>query len=78
MTNRPLVRWFAGEMEKRLKENDHKSGWNHMEKWEIHQRLAEEMEELTQALAHGGDPIQECADIANFCAFLAWNMRQPA
>jgi len=43
---RPEVRWFAEQMEKTLRDNDHKGGWNEMSHWELVGRLEEEVAEL--------------------------------
>jgi hypothetical protein len=39
---RKEVQWFAGEMERVLKENDHKGGWDGMESLILLNRLKEE------------------------------------
>lgn len=78
LVERPLVRWFAQQMERVLRENDHKQGCDKMDHWEIHWRISEEYEELTQVLsgARDGNAIDEAVDVANFCAFLAYNLYQ--
>jgi hypothetical protein len=80
---REPVRWFAGEMEKKLKANDHKGGWSSLwfdDLWEL---LGQELDELENAIAESDadDPvtneelISECADIANFAMMIADNSR---
>ena len=76
MKHRRLIEWWADQMELVLQANDHKAGWEQMRPWEIHERLTEELEELTKVLAGAddGDAVQEAVDISNFCAFLGWNL----
>ena len=74
---RPLVRWWAQQMERVLRENNDKRGWQSMPNWEIYRRMTEEFSEITQAMAgYHGNLIDELVDLANFAAFMAWNNRQ--
>lgn len=73
---RELAR-FADEMQRKLDANAHKPGWkNESPSWLL-KRLGEEVAELEEALfADEGYPDvdavrSECADIANFCMFIA-------
>ena len=72
---RQSVKWFAKQMEKNLKENDHKSGWQGMDVSELWSMLNEEMSELSYEI-HDDKPtaefiISECADVANFAMMIA-------
>ncbi|UOF80423.1 triphosphate pyrophosphohydrolase mazG-like domain protein [Caudoviricetes sp.] len=75
-TLRPVVSWFAEEMEKRLTKNDHKPGWDSDSFEALFKRLNDEALELEMAY-YGGSPddefIQEAADIANFAMMIADN-----
>ena len=72
---RPLVVWFAQEMERVLQENDFKHGWQTMSNDSIYDRQKDELRELGLALAsgHANLIINKAVDVANFCAFMAWN-----
>ena len=76
MIVRPAVQRFAEAMEKILRENDHKSGWQDMEDSEIFDRITDERDELLLAL-NGYDDLKtiekikdEAVDLANFCMML--------
>lgn len=78
---RPQLAWFAEEMEKVLQANDHKGGWEDMTPWEIHWRIAEEFEEVTQALGRGSpnyEIVKELCDVACLCMFMADNVHREA
>lgn len=47
---RPVVKWFAGIMEQKLKKNDHKGGWLKCDSESLLERLREETEELENVL----------------------------
>ena len=66
---RPEVLTFAEAMEKKLKYNDDKGGWQWMSLGEIAERIDDELEELTYALDNGkrGSAADEAVDVANFC-----------
>lgn len=73
-TEREEVRWFAGLMEGQLRANDHKGGWHSMTKFQLHERLEEEVKELEQAILGGGHSeriIREASDVANFAMMIA-------
>lgn len=80
MEERPLVRWFAQQMERKLRLNDHKHGWQSMSNPSIRERIAQELDEVDAVLAFSPpSPIRlvdECADVANFLAFMAWNNKE--
>ena len=73
---RPEVLWFAQQMEAKLKDNDHKGGWeNESIHWLIG-RLRQEWRELYDALLPPWkrDPervAEEAADVANFVMMIA-------
>jgi hypothetical protein len=67
---REPVRLFAVEMEARLKENDHKGGWEGLTAEHLLERA---QDNLTQ-LRSGADQsvlVATCADVANYAMMLA-------
>jgi len=78
---RPEVQWFAGEMEKQLKANDHKGGWKECELDWLFDRLIEETHEIRHELhkqwngplkrATLQQIIKESSDVANFAMMIA-------
>jgi hypothetical protein len=75
---RTVVRWFAQQMEIKLKENDFKDGIDKVDVEYCLERLQEELEELKMSLAKQRNKatarrriIRECADVANFAMMLA-------
>jgi len=78
---RPPVRWFACEMERKLRENNHKEGWVGEDTGYLLKRLREETEELKAALGEKNERewqepvskriISEAADVANFAMMIA-------
>ena len=78
ITIRPEVLWFAEQMEITLRKNDHKGGWSE-DKCSmnyLHERLHEELGELTYATGLSGQGtkekiIEECTDVANFAMMIA-------
>lgn len=72
---RKEIKDFADQMEKKLKENDNKGGWEECSKKWLLIGIEVELGELKQALEEGsvGDIVSECADIANFCMMIADN-----
>lgn len=80
---RPELRWFVVEMEKKLKANDHKGGWDNMSANELRSRLEDELQELTLVLdkpAHLYTPqqaVDEAADVANFAMMVAYQCMSP-
>ncbi|MDQ7095962.1 hypothetical protein REC12_20415 [Desulfosporosinus sp. PR] len=78
--SREEVKWFAGEMEKTLRENDHKGGWNTCSQWHLIGRLREETIELEEVLHRARfdktrltEIIKEATDVANFAMMIADN-----
>ncbi len=68
---RPEVRAFAGLMEAKLRENDHKPGWKHDDPYALFRRLCEEVGELRAALKKPFAVAGETADVANFAMMIA-------
>lgn len=76
-TLRPEVMAFAQAMERVLRQNDYKGGWERMSVPAMSERLDEEVAELQFEIAR--PPIsmiharilKEATDVANFCMFLA-------
>ena len=70
---RPVVAWFAAQMETVLRANDHKGGWENCDIGYLKQRLREECTELEMALdsAPFDQAIREAADVANFAMMIA-------
>ena len=77
---RTEVRWFAEQMEAKLKENDHKGGWDSCGIFWLRNRLVEEVKELTRVMEAGHNSesgldleniIREAADVANFAMMIA-------
>ncbi len=72
---------FASLMEKKLRENDHKGGWQGEDKEYLLRRLTEEMGELERAATAFVTPSRgwrdivgsEAADVANFAMMIADN-----
>jgi NTP pyrophosphatase (non-canonical NTP hydrolase) len=72
---RPQVAEFAQEMERKLRENDYKGGWDVCSMTYLVRRLSEEVAELKDALINPAqefpDIIGEAADVANFAMMVA-------
>ena len=73
---RPVVTWFAEQMEATLKQNDHKGGWQDMSFSQLIRRLYEEVRELqgtdwTFPTPDYNAVIKEATDVANFAMFIA-------
>lgn len=70
---RKVVRWFSGLMERKLRLNEHKGGWEKDTFPELLARLHEEVEELEEAVYSGkeGNIELESADVANFAMMIA-------
>ena len=81
---RPETKWFAAEMEKQLKANDHKGGWQDCDIWWLFKRLDQEKYELVKAIMnlekywaeplsplYAAQLIKEAADVANFAMMIA-------
>lgn len=87
MQLREEVEWFSFEMEKVLKDNDHKDGWDSLHLLALLTRLEEEVEELKEMVDYAieFDSIEEfyreavkkeAVDVANFAMFIAWKVRR--
>lgn len=75
---RPALYDFAVEMERKLRKNDHKKGWQTYPIDALVELLEIEYRELLVALKHGiGDPCTECVDIANFAMMLRDRLQNP-
>lgn len=74
---RPCVLRFAAEMERKLKDNDHKPGWEGDDNTDLFERILAEACELRDALENSVPlperVIEEAADIANFAMMIADN-----
>lgn len=82
LTPRPLAIRFAGHMEAKLRENDHKTGWltgpraaprQHSPPGHFRDKLEEEARELLNALAENApveELVEEAADVANMAAMI--------
>ncbi|WP_342761956.1 hypothetical protein [Bacillus sp. BR3(2024)] len=78
---RGSIVWFAEHMESKLKENDHKGGWEENTVDDLFEKLKLELIELQKELAPDLVPssipvwaaniIRECSDIANFAMMIA-------
>lgn len=68
------VQWFAEQMEAKLKENDHKGGWEDCSIDYFLERLEEEVKELyyaTETPNNAENIIREATDVANFALMIA-------
>jgi len=83
---REVVARFALLMEQKLRENDHKGGWDGDYPDALMERLRQEADELDRVLRRGDNPItspagwsdsdcaevaREAADVANFAMMIA-------
>ena len=72
---RPVVKWFAEQMEAALKRNDHKSGWLNDDWDELYDRILDETKELYRECGKFSKDeekiIMEAADVANFAMMIA-------
>lgn len=65
---------FAVQMEMKLRENDHKPGWKDNSPSILMFRLTDELNELHDAIYHGGPPSlirAEAVDVANFAMMIS-------
>lgn len=75
---RDELAYFAIEMERKLRANDHKTGWRGLAFPHLLKRLHQETAELERALNATDDPdyrriVTEAADVANFAMMIANN-----
>lgn len=89
MNPRKEVAWFAQEMERKLRENDHKDGWQGCRIGNLFHGLRKECDELLLAThplqldtmqeklsqEDATEIIRECADVANFAMMIADNIK---
>jgi len=71
---REPVAWFAQRMEAKLRENDHKGGWENCSLDWLIERLFQEANELWRTINHPSTfemVIYEAADVANFAMMIA-------
>jgi hypothetical protein len=87
---RPVLMWFASQMERKLRENDHKGGWSACTMRYLLLRMKNESAELAGAIRRARQRavnddywnvddvrtiIREAADVANFAMIVADNAR---
>ena len=87
---RPVVLWFAQQMELKLRENDHKGGWHKHDPRDLAHRVIEEADKLLEdaevaviaddeSLSNVNDhyraAIAEAANIANMAMMVADHFR---
>ena len=75
---RPCVEWFAQQMERVLRQNDYKGGWQEMFIEDLIDRLHEEVSELETCGCKPRRIIKEAADVANFAMMIADQHRSSA
>jgi hypothetical protein len=78
---RPVVRWFAEQMELALRRNDSKGGWHECDPSDLVDRVREEVEEMAESsnsICDGAelDTILEAADVANMAMMVADHFRE--
>jgi hypothetical protein len=83
MNVREPVKWFAEQMENKLKENDHKGGWDSCDIYWLWKRLQDESKELLTAIdlyrdlgADKNNIIKKAADVSNYAMMIADIVRQ--
>jgi NTP pyrophosphatase (non-canonical NTP hydrolase) len=62
---------FGGAMMEKFAANIHKGRWDDCDPEWLLDRLQEELTELREAVANGGDVRAEAADVANFALMIA-------
>lgn len=81
MKIRPCVMKFARQMERKLRENDYKGGWEKETNEYLLSRLREETDDVENwAKCLMRSPIhlqKECADVANFAMMIYDNSKRP-
>ena len=77
MEVREEVKWFAENMERILKTNDWKGGWDECSLSYLFEALKREMVELEEALVNEDavSVVKECCDVANFAMMIADKFR---
>ena len=73
MKIRESVLFFAAEMDKKLRENDHKGDWLDLPLDYLMNRLYQEVNELFRSIQQGDNKntIKEAADVGNFAMMIA-------
>ena len=73
---RPAILKLAAAMEEKLRQNEHKGGWNACDHEYLLNRLLDEYQELVKAVAeYDAEAIlEEAADVANFCVMIVDNV----
>lgn len=72
---RVQVKWFSEQMELKLRENDHKGGWDNCTFQFLFQKLDEEVRELTTCISEE-EAIKEAADVGNIAMMIADRARK--
>ena len=77
---REEVKWFAEEMEKVLRENDHKGGWNKCDDGYLAWMLKDNLTELCEAAFQEPKDLlkmpKSAVDIANYAMMIVDNVRK--
>lgn len=75
---RQAITNFSKIMEKKLKDNDHKEGWNTCNNQYLLSRMFEECFELQDAITskNSNNICYEAADVANFAMMIADNCKK--
>jgi hypothetical protein len=71
---RPALKWFAQQMEAKLRACDYKGGWDALSFGQLFSMLRDEARELWDVIFYTGfepEIIEEAADVANFCMMIA-------
>lgn len=79
VTPRPILLWFAEQMEFALRRNDHKGGWHEDEPQSLVDRIREEIEEMEAEACEYERPsgaIAEAANVANMAMMVADHFRE--
>jgi hypothetical protein len=75
MKIRPEIMIFAEAMERKLRRNDFKGGWQDEKYGYLLRRAIEEIDELRRVLSRANPSaatvVNECADVANFVMMIA-------
>lgn len=61
---RPVVQWFAEQMELALRRNDRKGGWHECDPVALARRVGQELKELRDAMEEYGPPGCGCREAA--------------
>jgi len=72
---RPAVLRFAKLMEERLKDNDHKSGWEDCTRSYLFHKMLAKTDKLEESFLREDNPVGEAVDIANYAMMIADNSK---